>query len=410
MQFLSADWSPLLPQEVAKILGVLAARGHLAYVVGGAVRDLLWGGKPKDFDLVTDAKPEQLAEIFPKTLDVGKIFGITVVVENGIPVEVATFRRDGQYLDSRRPTEIAYSGPEEDARRRDFTINGLFWDPAGKRVIDYVGGLADLHSHQLRTIGDPLERFREDALRMLRALRFLAQFPQLECADDVRAAILKERESLRKVSRERITQEFQKLLASPGAENALRLVGELDLWPRLFRAHVEPTELTGRYSRWRKARADFDPQENWEHWLPLGNLYEEAILSREEKLSLKNALALSAGLPPKKLPLAPYKRILGNAVFPAALALWCAGDAPTAAARLEEARRLWADREAFLSSGKLYPPGWITGKDLLTAGFSAGPEFKRILEKAEDAALNEEISSREDALAWLARFKSARSS
>ncbi|MDQ3118060.1 MAG: CCA tRNA nucleotidyltransferase, partial [Verrucomicrobiota bacterium] len=155
-----------------EIVARLRAKGHVAYFAGGSVRDLLRGQTPKDIDIATNARPEAVQEIFPRTYAVGAHFGVIVVLENGLQFEVATFRSDGAYLDGRRPTEVHFASAKEDAARRDFTINGMFFDPAADKVIDFVGGRGDLEARVIRAIGDPAQRFAEDRLRLLRAVRF----------------------------------------------------------------------------------------------------------------------------------------------------------------------------------------------------------------------------------------------
>src|SRR4051794_33345571 len=150
----------------------LRASRHIAYFAGGCVRDLLRGETPKDYDVATDATPEIVQKIFPRTYAVGAKFGVIVVVEDETNFEVATFRSDDAYVDGRHPTSVHFSSPEDDARRRDFTINGMFFDPEKNEVVDFVGGHADLDAKIIRAIGDPAQRFREDRLRMLRAIRF----------------------------------------------------------------------------------------------------------------------------------------------------------------------------------------------------------------------------------------------
>src|SRR2546421_12314987 len=146
--------------------------GHVAYYAGGCVRDLLTGTAPKDVDIATDARPAAVQKLFPRTYAVGAHFGVIVVLENDFQFEVATFRSDGAYIDGRHPVEVHFATAEEDAARRDFTINGMFFDPEKNEVIDFVGGRAALESKLVRAIGDPAARFAEDRLRMLRAVRF----------------------------------------------------------------------------------------------------------------------------------------------------------------------------------------------------------------------------------------------
>ena len=172
---------PKIPRQLAcdpdalHVIRTLRADGHQAYVVGGCVRDQLLGAQPKDWDVATSARPEQVEALFPRTIGVGKSFGVILVVLDGHESEVATFRGESEYSDGRHPDSVHFTDAEEDARRRDFTINALFYDPEEQCVLDFVGGLADLDAHLLRTVGEPEERFAEDHLRLLRAVRFAAR-------------------------------------------------------------------------------------------------------------------------------------------------------------------------------------------------------------------------------------------
>src|SRR5437868_14076788 len=161
-----------MEQHARSVVARLRDRGHVAYFAGGCVRDLVRGTKPKDFDVATDARPEQVQAIFPRTYAVGAHFGVIVVLESGSQFEVATFRSDGLYIDGRHPVEVHFSSAQEDARRRDFTINGMFYDPIAEEVIDYAGGRTDLQAKLIRAIGQSEQRFSEDRPRMLRAIRF----------------------------------------------------------------------------------------------------------------------------------------------------------------------------------------------------------------------------------------------
>src|SRR5207244_6329976 len=164
------------PSPVDRSARGFAARwravGHIAYFAGGCVRDMVRGLARKDYDIATDARPEVVQKIFPRTYAVGVHFGVIIVLENDFQFEVATFRSDEAYVDGRHPTAVHFSSPEEDARRRDVTINGMFYDPVAAEVIDLVGGRADIAAKLVRAIGDPAQRFAEDRLRMLRAVRF----------------------------------------------------------------------------------------------------------------------------------------------------------------------------------------------------------------------------------------------
>src|SRR5256885_5372929 len=192
----------------------LRSAGHVAYFAGGCVRDLLRGEVPKDFDVATDARPEVVQKLFPRTHAVGAHFGVIVGLENDFQFEVATFRSDGSYLDGRHPVEVRFATAEEDAARRDFTINGMFFDPEKDEVIDYVGGRQDLERRLIRAIGDPAQRFAEDRLRMLRAVRF-ATVLGFEIDAATWDAVVASAGSITQSSAQRIREETVKIFLSP---------------------------------------------------------------------------------------------------------------------------------------------------------------------------------------------------
>lgn len=231
-------------KEIAtKIVQKLVNEGHTAYFAGGWVRDFLMKRPSEDIDIATDADPEKITSLFPKTVPVGIAFGVVIVIEGGHPFEVAAFRRDIGYEDGRKPTSIEPSTPEEDAGRRDFTINGMFYDPLKSRVIDFVGGKEDLMRGIIRTIGDPFERFFEDRLRMIRAVRFACRF-NFHIDPETERAIAENADSLfPAVSIERIWQELNKMSAFPSFDWALiemhrlGLLGEV--FPELKEVHLK---------------------------------------------------------------------------------------------------------------------------------------------------------------------------
>lgn len=211
------------------IIRRLRLEGFPAYLVGGCVRDMLMGRNPKDYDVTTRATPDQVQRLFPDSLMVGARFGVVVVPREAGNVEVATFRSDGVYADGRHPSEVRYSQtPQEDVQRRDFTINGLLYDPLAEQVLDYVDGQADIRARCLRTIGNPVERFGEDRLRMLRAVRFTARFGfALDIA--AREAIRELSPSIQAVSAERIRDEIIKILTEGPARVGFELLDEAGL-------------------------------------------------------------------------------------------------------------------------------------------------------------------------------------
>ena len=223
----------LMKEAALSIVRRLGEAGHLACFPGGCVRDMVRGVEPHDIDIATSATPAQVQLLFPKTVGVGAQFGVILVLEGEYQFEVATFRCDDAYLDGRRPTSVRYSSPEEDAERRDFTINGMFFDPLVGKIIDFVGGRADIGQKVVRTIGDPGQRFTEDKLRMLRCVRFGANLGY-----DIDPATFETVKTMAPqitvVSAERIRDELIKILTRPGAGRGLELLDDSGLLHQLF--------------------------------------------------------------------------------------------------------------------------------------------------------------------------------
>src|SRR5437868_10707404 len=203
-----------MEQTARKIAQRLREHGHVAHFAGGCVRDMVRGLPAKDFDVATDATPNIVQKIFPHTYAVGAQFGVIVVVEDGFNFEVATFRSDGAYIDHRHPVDVRFSSPQEDAKRRDFTINGMFFDPEKNEVIDFVGGRDDLKAKLVRAIGDPAARFSEDRLRRLRAVRF-ATVLDYKIDNQTWDALVGSAASINEISAERIREELLKIFLSP---------------------------------------------------------------------------------------------------------------------------------------------------------------------------------------------------
>ena len=221
-------------QFATQVVHKLRNAGFQALWAGGCVRDQLLGLSPQDYDVATDATPEQVQKLFPRTYAVGASFGVIEVIgrrkRSGPPlrVQVTTFRTEGPYSDGRHPDHVRFATAREDALRRDFTINGMFFDPVSGQVIDYVGGQADLQAGILRAIGNPAERFAEDKLRMLRAVRFAARF-ELEIEPSTAAAIRAMADQIRTVSAERIAEELRKMLTDRHRVRAMELMWQMGL-------------------------------------------------------------------------------------------------------------------------------------------------------------------------------------
>jgi len=211
----------------------LAGAGFQAYWVGGCVRDARLGQAPHDYDIATDARPDEIEGLFRKTIPVGKQFGVIMVLEAGHEYQVATFRAEAGYTDGRRPGSVRFTDSREDALRRDFTINGLFYDPLADELHDWVGGQADLEAKRIRTIGDPAQRFGEDRLRLLRAVRFAAQL-DFAIEPGTFAAVQQHAVAIRDVSAERIRDELLKLFRPPHAARGLDLLRASRLLPEVL--------------------------------------------------------------------------------------------------------------------------------------------------------------------------------
>lgn len=217
-----------------EIVKRLVKEGYTAYFAGGWVRDYLMGHPSEDIDIATNAPPEKILDLFPNTILVGLAFGVIVVVMNGHQFEVATFRRDVEYEDGRKPSSIELSTPEEDAARRDFTINGMFYDPLNEEVYDFVQGVEDLKRQVIRTIGDPYDRFTEDRLRMIRAVRFSARFGFVVDVDTQEAIRANAETIFPAVAMERVWQELNKMAKFPRFDMALIEMHRLGLLPVIF--------------------------------------------------------------------------------------------------------------------------------------------------------------------------------
>lgn len=220
-------------QASLEVVRILRQRGYDALFAGGCVRDMLMNRVPSDYDVATSARPDEVLALFDRTFAVGKQFGVVVVVIDSHNVEVATFRTDGPYTDGRRPDFVRFSDREGDVRRRDFTVNGLLYDPVSDEIIDLVGGRADIQAKLIRAIGDPALRFQEDRLRLLRAVRFAARL-DFEIDSGTIRAIRELASTIISVSAERIADELRLILPDPHRVRALTLMDDLGLLAHLF--------------------------------------------------------------------------------------------------------------------------------------------------------------------------------
>ena len=384
----------------------LREAGNEAVFAGGCVRDLLRGVEPSDYDVATDATPDRVRELFgrKRTLAVGEAFGVIIVLGRRPPgggpptqVEVATFRTEGDYRDGRRPGSVAFCTAEEDARRRDFTINGLFLDPAVGEVLDYVGGRADLGAGVVRAIGVADDRFAEDRLRMLRAVRFAARFG-FRLDNETAAAVRRHAKALRVVSRERVAQELSKMLTHPSRAAAVVSLVDLGLWPATIPEAGPPSDAALR----RLEQLD-GPSVSAALATLLSGEPAETVDATCRGLKLSNAvvgdaawLAERCGLLSRwsELSLAERKRTLADPRSESLIAIERAGGEC-------EGVEAAAAYKAATPEDVLDPPPLLTGGDLKMAGLQPSPKFKQMLEAVRAAQLNEEIATRDEALRLL---------
>jgi len=423
----------------------LRQAGYQALWAGGCVRDLLLGQSPADYDVATDATPEQVMAVLPfRALTVGISFGVVRVRHPGragVEVEVATFRSDGAYLDGRRPESVAFGSAELDAARRDFTINGMFLDPLTDTLIDYVGGHEDLKNRVLRAIGAPEARLREDKLRVLRAVRLATRF-QLQIEPATFAAIKSMAKQVASVSKERVAQEFRRMLVHETRARAMDLALQTGLvaaiLPDLLRMKgmfqgkpVQPEgdlwDHTMLVLELLPADASFplafaallhdvgkpftrmlhQGRYNFHHHEQVGarhsdRLCRELKLSNAERERITWLVAFHQYLgEAKKLRESKLKRILAEPGIEDLLALHRA-DALASTGNTEHVDYC----EYYLKvqpKGPINPPALITGHDLVRHGLKPGARFATILEQVREAQLDGQIQSKRAALEWVDR-------
>jgi len=425
-------------EKAIVIVQRLRDAGHESYFAGGSVRDMLLGKDPDDYDIATSARPEDIQKIFPRTLEVGAQFGVILVLHEGDSFEVATFRYDGPYLDGRRPSEVRYGALEEDIRRRDFTVNGMMYDPIADRLIDLTGGREDLARRTIRAIGEPRARFQEDRLRMIRAARFAASLG-FEIEGKTFEAIRAEAAHITLVSWERIGEELTRILTEGGARRGFEILDAAGLLPHIL---PEITQMHGV-----EQTPDYHPE---------GDVFIHTMRVIEQLAGPMEALAYGALLHDVGKPVTAGRSeqritFYGHTEKGAEMAV-------AILKRLKRSRTVW-ERVAYLvknhlrhtqapnmrvstlkrflgeegieelleltrldalaSNGDLqyydfcrrklaelqheeiHPPALLTGKDLIALGFSPGPQFHEILERVKEAQLEGELRSRDEALEWV---------
>ena len=434
------------PSPMEKTAREIAARlrgnDHMAYFAGGCVRDMVRGLTPKDYDIATDARPEAVQKLFPRTYAVGAHFGVIIVLENGFQFEVATFRSDEGYIDGRHPSAVRFSSPEEDAKRRDFTINGMFYDPVAEEVIDFVGGRADIAAKLVRAIGDPAERLAEDRLRMLRAVRF-ATVLDYKIDNGTWKALVANAPSINQISAERIRDELVRVLTSPNrvrgwdlldSSGLMRVIlPEIDamkgcLQPEQFHPEgdvFQHTRLMLQFlpekvsvplvfsvvlhdvAKPRTATVDETGRIRFSGHDRLGAEMTEEIMRRlrfsgaeiEATVEMVRQHMVFKDVP--KMRVAKLKRFMARPTFEDELELHRV-DCEGSHRMLDNYEFLLRKREEFANE-PIIPLPLVRGDDLIALGLKPGPKFGEILEAAETQQLEGKLRTREEALEWVKR-------
>ena len=430
-------------EKVAReIVARLRESGHIAYFAGGCVRDMVRGLTPKDYDVVTDARPEVVQTLFPRTFAVGAHFGVIIVLEKGFQFEVATFRSDDAYIDGRHPSAVHFSSPEEDAQRRDFTINGMFYDPVAEKLIDFVGGCADIDAKLVRAIGDPARRFAEDRLRMLRAVRF-ATVLDYQIDKNTWDALVANASSINQISAERIRDELMRIFQSPnrvrgwdlldGSGLMRAILPELDamkgvLQPEQFHPEGDvfvhtrlmlqmlPAEVSVSLvfavlfhdvAKPVTATVDKTGRIRFNEHDRIGAEMTEAIMRRlrfsgaeiEATVEMVRQHMVFKDAPNMRV--AKLKRFMARSTFDEELELHRV-DCESSHRMLDNYEFLLRKREEFANE-PIIPPPLVRGDDLIALGLKPGPKFGQILEAIETRQLEGTLRTREEALEWVRR-------
>lgn len=423
------------------IIGKLQEKGHIAYLAGGCVRDMLRGETPKDYDIATSALPEEITSIFSKTREVGVHFGVVIVIVNNQAFDVATFRNDGSYKDGRHPEEVTFSTPQDDTARRDFTVNGIFFDPISEKYIDFVEGKSDIDKKVIRAIGEPNLRFQEDHLRLLRAIRFAARF-DYEIEAETWNSIKSNASGISKISKERIRDELTKILLNENRVLGFDLLVESGLMEHIIpeilqlKGCEQPPQFHPEgdvfvhtrlmlsllkdapsielvlsvllHDIGKPATYSFDEEADrirFNGHDKLGAEMSEQIL-RELKFSnsiIEDVVQMVANhmtfKDVQKMRQSKLKRFMSRSTFNDEIELHrvdCLGS--------------WGglDNYDFLNkkvvefaNEPIIPQPLLTGKDLIELGWSPGPDLGQTLNSVQDMQLEGKLNSKDEALDWV---------
>ncbi|HZV34959.1 MAG TPA: CCA tRNA nucleotidyltransferase [Verrucomicrobiae bacterium] len=430
-----------LRDTATEIVRRLQSAGHSAYWVGGCVRDYLLGREPQDYDVATSAVPEQIESLFSRTIPVGRKFGVIIVLKDDHQFQVATFRAEADYQDGRHPQHVTFADAKADASRRDFTVNGLFYDPVAKQLHDWVGGEADLRAKLLRTIGSPEERFAEDHLRLLRAARFAAQL-DFQIEEKTFAALKANAPKIHTVSAERVREELMKLFRPPYAARGLDLLRDSGLLPEILPEiaamitcdqspdyHPEGTVYNHVRMMLEQLSADASATLPWAALLH--DVGKPVTASRDkqtgsihfyghEKIGAQMAEALLQRLKfPRKqteeivaavlyhmqfkdvmeMRKSTLRRMIMRETFPLELELHrldCLGSH-----RLLDHYEFMIQQARELEQQPQIRPPLVTGNDLKALGVEPGPRMGELLAEIREKQLQDELKTKDEALEWL---------
>jgi poly(A) polymerase len=427
-----------LQDKARSIVQRLREEGHSAYFAGGCVRDRLLGKEPQDYDIATSAHPEDLQRIFPQTIPVGAQFGVILVLIEGEPFEVASFRHDGPYLDGRRPSSVRYGSLEEDVLRRDFTINGMVYDPLEDRIIDMVEGRRDLERRVIRAIGAAERRFEEDRLRMIRAVRFAASL-DFQIDPPTFDAIKKLAGTITQIAWERIGDEITRILTEGGARRGFELLDESGLLQVLL-PEVVAMKDTPQSPDYHPEGDVFvhtmlllshmqEPSETLAYGALLHDIAKPVCVRQEEKritfyghtekgsemaMEMLQRLKRSRATGERvaylvrnhlrhvqapQMRLSTLKRFLREDGIEDLLEL-ARLDALASNGNLQY-YQFCKERLATLDEKSIRPVPLVRGDDLIGLGFQPGPVFAEILHQVEERQLGGELRDRDEAIAWI---------
>ena len=426
-------------ESALQIIRTLRKEGCQAYFVGGCVRDLLLKKNPKDFDIATDAVPKRVASLFPKTVPVGAQFGVMLVIEGGESFEVATFRADKGYRDGRHPVGVRFTDAKEDALRRDFTVNGLFFDPLTRQVMDWVEGKKDLKKRIIRAIGDPKKRFMEDKLRMLRAVRF-ASVLGFKIEPKTFSAVKKLAKNIREVSQERVRDELVKMFTGPHPALALELLDKSGLLPEVLpevekmKGVQQPRAFHPEGDVFVHTKLLMKQLQNAPPVLAFGCLLHDvgkpATYRRSDRIRFNGHDRVGARITEKVLERLRFSNELKDQIVACVEGHMRFKDVrsmrestlkkfmqrQTFETELEQHRidclashgdlanwRFLKKKARQFTKEDIKPKPLINGKDLLALGYTEGPLIGKILRAAEEAQLERKIVTKDEALAWVKR-------